>query len=551
MALPVLPGLSFTPGKLILGDAMRILDQPITRPASDSESFALVVAFGRCKFRLDPCSVGVILQATIGGSAPLFRVSQLAPRTFKFFVASKDVGFFIVNIRSFSCEQYLLTFHLWRKGGPDWRRKFKLFLAEEERSWQLTSKRRPSTNTSGHVQTALSFADVVRSGRASDSGIAPPLTGANIVPLPQKRVVFRHLQPPVADVCPKPRFGMPVNGGPTRKSANDSLEDSRLLPLCQRCLSPGHHRASCRRPIQCRACADWGHIAANCGVQILSGPSKVTSNSKKWRQVTDSSKSKTAPFGWFSHAAIGPSSSSPPRFSSFTEMAQALSLIPAWAAGGIAPAFTTPQAEEPNAAPQNLSLDLFSLSLAPPASTFSPASASPRENPTPVLQCAPVGGVGDTSVASTMAYQRADPEPFILDTFQWVDVPNREFMCRAVAPLRPIAANEDLAIVTFDPLPGNALHFGMVRNIVRDFLVGHRIVPRAILPCHLGQAYVRFHHAYGRDAMIDQSPMGFHNIQISFVKHNEGRNWRRVYFNEECWMMLLGFPEDYKSERHI
>lgn len=23
------------------------------------------------------------------------------------------------------------------------------------------------------------------------------------------------------------------------------------------------------------------------------------------------------------------------------------------------------------------------------------------------------------------------------------------------------------------------------------------------------------------------------------------------FFNDDCWMMLLGFPEDYKSKRHI
>jgi hypothetical protein len=51
--------------------------------------------------------------------------------------------------------------------------------------------------------------------------------------------------------------------------------------------------------------------------------------------------------------------------------------------------------------------------------------------------------------------------------------------------------------------------------------------------------------------MVRHSPLNFGHIQITFVKHNEGRNWRRVFFNEECWMMLLGFSDDYKSERHI
>jgi len=120
-----------------------------------------------------------------------------------------------------------------------------------------------------------------------------------------------------------------------------------------------------------------------------------------------------------------------------------------------------------------------------------------------------------------------------------------------VAPIKPPATNEDLAIVTFDPLPGNELNFFAVRNVIREFLDGRNVRYLVVLPCHLGQAYVRFAHAYDRDNMVSQSPLPFGNTQISFTKHNEGRNWRRVFFNEECWVMMLGFPEDYKSERHI
>lgn len=99
--------------------------------------------------------------------------------------------------------------------------------------------------------------------------------------------------------------------------------------------------------------------------------------------------------------------------------------------------------------------------------------------------------------------------------------------------MRPQANNEDLAIVNFDPLSGNQLNFAVVRNIVRDFLDGRRVNHRAILPSHLGQAYVRFHHAYDRDNMVRLSPMPFGNIHVSFTKHNEGRNWRRIFFNDE------------------
>jgi hypothetical protein len=69
-----------------------------------------------------------------------------------------------------------------------------------------------------------------------------------------------------------------------------------------------------------------------------------------------------------------------------------------------------------------------------------------------------------------MAYQHADPAPFIPEGMQHEDIANREFMVRAVAPVHPPARNEELAIITIDPLPGNPLHFGSVRGVIRDFL---------------------------------------------------------------------------------
>jgi hypothetical protein len=83
--------------------------------------------------------------------------------------------------------------------------------------------------------------------------------------------------------------------------------------------------------------------------------------------------------------------------------------------------------------------------------------------------------------------------------------------------MRSPSANEDLGIVSFDPLLGDVLNFGAVRNIIREFLIGCHINPRDILPCHLGQAYVRFNHAYERDQMVNESPMVFGNVNISFV----------------------------------
>jgi len=122
---------------------------------------------------------------------------------------------------------------------------------------------------------------------------------------------------------------------------------------------------------------------------------------------------------------------------------------------------------------------------------------------------------------------------------------------RAVA-VRPRRRNEELAIVTIDPFPGNLVSFHNIREVLYEFLVDHlRVDIVDIQPCHLGQAYVRFTFLHDCDNLISNSPHAFGDVNISFVKHNRGRNWRSVHFNRECWLMLLGFPVDYWEQEFL
>lgn len=134
---------------------------------------------------------------------------------------------------------------------------------------------------------------------------------------------------------------------------------------------------------------------------------------------------------------------------------------------------------------------------------------------------------------------------------QLQEIPNQEFMTRAIAPLTPAAENEDLAIAVFDPLPGNELQFAAVRAVLRDFLRDEVHIAFRDIHTHLGLAMVKFAHVYDRDTLVLDSPHIFGNVSVSFVKHNEGRNCRRLQFDHHCWLLLLGFPIDYRTERHI
>jgi len=162
---------------------------PVTNPILDRFSFILVAAFGRCKFHLTAMSVGHLLQAALGGSAPCFFVSQLSDRMFKFVVSSKKVGRFIASLQFFSYDAFKVYFFLWGNGGPNWRREFSMFLREED-SW------------SQQKQPQRSYVDALNIHRtaSSSSNPMPPnvvsiQSGANVVPLGKGKQVIHAYDP--------------------------------------------------------------------------------------------------------------------------------------------------------------------------------------------------------------------------------------------------------------------------------------------------------------------------------------------------------------------
>jgi hypothetical protein len=95
-------------------------------------------------------------------------------------------------------------------------------------------------------------------------------------------------------------------------------------------------------------------------------------------------------------------------------------------------------------------------------------------------------------------------------------------------------------IINIAPMPMDEVHFPNARDVIHEFLVYQRMVRiRDIQKTHLEQALVRFDYIYDRDNLIAQSPLTYGDFAITFTKHNEGRNWRLIEFNRECWPMLL------------
>jgi hypothetical protein len=48
---------------------------------------------------------------------------------------------------------------------------------------------------------------------------------------------------------------------------------------------------------------------------------------------------------------------------------------------------------------------------------------------------------------------------------------------------------------------------------------------------------------------VNKSPHHYGNIQLSSTRHDQGRNWRALTFNRECWQRMMGFPlDDWNSD---
>jgi len=191
--------------------------------------------------------------------------------------------------------------------------------------------------------------------------------------------------------------------------------------------------------------------------------------------------------------------------------------------------------------------ELSTAGLASRKGDPSPPSASPLYTATENPISPPLPEFTRSSQDFTpedMAFPNIDPTPMMLPGFSRVLVNGREKYNRVVsARVRP--ANEDLAIVMVSNLPPGLFPFAQLRAIILDLLVNeYGLVVKDIQksPFARGQAYVRLNRASDRDSLIHLNPHNHNGFSFDFVCHTRGSNARRVVFNRECWLMLIGYP---------
>ncbi|TVU22093.1 hypothetical protein EJB05_31773, partial [Eragrostis curvula] len=569
-----LSSLDQSPGLEQQAEILRRFGLPVSfLPGCGLQEFFLVASVGRCKFRLSELVVANLLQVSLGGNAAAFKVSRLDDWVFKFSVSSKKVGFYIYNLRSYECEAFKILFHLWGNGGPQ--------VDQEKNRWEREQEEEWTTVISRKKAKEKSFADAVKSNR-----VVKPLTGANRTPVPDNssvpvqkvfnriknsmpvktaKSVFERIKFPrtsVFDRIELPASGhdhstQPVhaselssdeqgeNSGSDRRrnfekfqtvGQNSGKPMGQVSPnvqgvFCTRCLRTNHSRQSCRSRIKCYNCSLWGHIAMHCRQKNISSSSHVNSHRSKGPNRTGSKVYRRKELQAPGIISLNPTQQ-------VTDVNKSLQSKQTQPRDHLAPDSwldlnlgCAPQLEAAAVATTTIANTVSTLVPSPPPTAL--VSPSPETVPTVV-----------------MAYNAADPTPFMPPGYAWLPLEGREYMSRAFT--RRSSHNNDVAIVTIVPLPQQQVLFGNIRVVVADFLTIHmRILYRSIQPCHLGQAYVRLNSALDRDALVRHSPHHWEGADFYFVEHDHGRNHRRVQFAHECWLMLLGFPLDYWDRENI
>lgn len=249
-----------------------------------------------------------------------------------------------------------------------------------------------------------------------------PLSGANVIPLGYQKPSFtganaipvesRHRRISVFN-----RIEFPPRSSSARNSSKFPNLNSKAQALfCIRCLSSGHRRVNCKRPIRCNACLGWGHVAASCygpkedsqrqdisgeRQDISGGNGRAASTSNPGFQAKGKGKAEVPiNSGRFTVVTDMPSTSKPPIFNSFAEMSRAC--FPSWATKETALAFTVPWSLRPTrAAPSSTvqALDPLSWTLHVPSYSSS-CLASSSAAPVPSVNSLPDPRASDLLASS-------------------------------------------------------------------------------------------------------------------------------------------------------
>lgn len=208
---------------------------------------------------------------------------------FRFFVSSKQVGFYVYHLRRVTTKYFDIFFHLWNNGTLHWEREKHAWEIEQAKEWtEVLSKISKRAAKKKPVQKRVHFAknlvqhpsklvqsSVIQFGSFSVD-LAPPRQVKPILKSDSNR--FHVLSKIVEN---SDQIGAGEDQEPDQAdatvcseiSAQSKAGHSEVIqiqnrqptgPACSRCLAEDHPRRYCFNQIRCKTCFSLGHVSRKC-----------------------------------------------------------------------------------------------------------------------------------------------------------------------------------------------------------------------------------------------------------------------------------------------
>jgi hypothetical protein len=285
-------------------------------------------------------------------------------------------------------------------------------------------------------------------------------------------------------------------------------------------------RINCYNNIRCFFCDSFGHIKANC-FSFLFGKDPIVQQRKVWvpKKQNPPLLGKDLSLSADNHdRPAGLAVSSDPHPSDGNPTVQV-------------------QPPLPDRSFQRINLDIGLYSPHQTVTAVSPPlSFQPLQTP---RHCSTAPSASPAELLAAMANFPVDPTPYIPGQYELIQVAHRPQQCRYHVTDGIRARHENIAIATVTPPPGDAVPFGLVRNMLRNLIEGeYGFTLDMIQRYPIGITFVKVSSFADRDWLVNQSPHQFARRTISFANHNEGINHRAFTYNQECWLLLLAYPLD-------
>jgi len=558
----------FSRGKSFQNMVLADLGAPVHHPSSSpAGSFSLLAVFRRYTFRLTEDSVSLALHACLGGAPAGFHVTYIQDRHFRFVVSCKQVGFKVCDLKRVITEHFDVYFHLWRDGGARWIGELKRWNREEEAGWtKVTRKKgkkygkrvsfsnkiaqdspvklsRPpeleETNPSSRPTWTIQFGSFSYQVQVEDPQAEPvgqenqsdQFAGSSIEDGDSQNVIhgaeaIRRLkvdeavQIPVYRVYSKLRRDLRIDGvggsgssseahTPTQPplSANrwkGCRVSDRGNVACFKCLGLGHFVRDCREEIRCFFCFNYGHRARECRQRKFS-------LSRSWAPKPINPERPTPSFEV--HAANSFNASNA---SSFFCKSSAI------------------RSDIPPSQPEIISTPVSSP-VHQPLEHFSPSTSTLSE--------------GERRVDMNFAI---NPAPYIpVGMVEEYGGPGRRVRTTVCLGVPAVKRHEEYAIATTEDALTPAQRLALLHEISHyvTTVMRKEIATYSIHPHGVG--IYKFRNSCERDILVHTSPHQVGPHTVTFVNHDAAMNCKRSPFNRIGWILLLGYPLDYKEKQYI